>query len=167
MLLDYNLMFSNAQLITVSAASTNTIDLSGGSGNVYGVLPTGQGFGEDIGVGDGVNTPKVFFSIITAFADCTTVQFGIQGYDDWTAPVGWTTYAASPAVAIASLTLGAQWTIDIPRRIFGARLPRYLRTYYTVVGGPEAHGSVTSGILLTHGVHTDAGAYPSNFVVGA
>lgn len=167
MIMDYNLIFSDAQAITASAASTNSLDLSGGTLFNAGNLPTGQGFGEDLGVGDGINVPKVFFNIAEAFTVCTSINFQIQGYDDWTSPVGWVTYAESGAVAIASLTLGAQWYIDLPRRIFGARLPRYLRTYYTVAGSTPGAGKVTSGIVLVTGVHTDGGAYPNNYTVAS
>lgn len=165
MILDNTLIFSSAQLLTASAASTSTVDLTGGTLFNGGNFPTGQAFGEDLGVGDGVNVPKVYFGIVTAFTTCTSVNFQIQGNDAWTAPAGWTTYAESGAVPIASLVAGAQWQIDLPRRIFGARLPAELRVYYTLAGGAETTGSVNSGIALVYGVHTDGGAYPSNYVV--
>lgn len=157
MIIDNNLVFSDAQVITTTIASTNAVDLSGGVNFVHG---NSTYFGEDIGIGDGINIPKIYFTVSEAFVSGTSLQIAVQGKPDGGS---YATYVETPAILTANLTLGAQWTLDIPRRIFGETLPRYLQIYYTVVG-TYTLGKMNAGIVLTHGPW-DGGVYPSNFTV--
>ena len=157
MILDSNLLFSNAQAITTTAASTTAIDLSGGVNFVWG---NSTYFGEDLGIGNGVNNPSIFISVGTAFAGGTSLQIAFQGEPDGGS---YATYLESPAILTANLGAGAQWTLPLSRRIFGATLPRYLRLYYTVVGTYTA-GTINAGVIITQGIW-DGGTYPSNFTV--
>jgi len=162
MIMDYNLILSNAQDLSGagSVASTSYIDMSGGTlfnaGNA-------TNFGQDVGVGSGVNVPKVVFQIGVAFTTATSVNFQIQGSVDNST---YTTYIETGAVLIANLTVGAMISVDLPRRIFGASLPRYLRAYYVIAGSNPGAGTVTSAVVLTPGIW-DGGVYPSNFTVAA
>src|SRR5215471_3588072 len=80
---DSNLIFSNNQAITASAASTNVIDLQGGllinAGQPFRAGTAQSVFGEDIGIGDGVAIPKIAAFVTTAFAPGTaTLQIQAQ-----------------------------------------------------------------------------------------
>lgn len=157
MIIDNNLVFSDAQAVTTSVASTSAIDLSGGVNSVWG---NSTYFGEDIGVGDGINIPNIYITIAEAFVTGTSVQFLLQGKPDGGA---YATYIETPAVLTADLTLGAQWRMPLSRRIFGKTLPRYLQLYYTVVG-TYTLGKINAGVNLTQGIW-DGGVYPANFTV--
>jgi len=125
MITDAQLLFSNAQAVTVSAASTNIVD-QGVAGNALG----------------GGAEPYVIAQIDEAFtqAGALNVTFDLQTATDaaFTSPV---TLASSGAIAKASLTIGAR-----PLRV---RIPpgalRYLRMYYTASDTASA-GKVTAFI---------------------
>lgn len=167
MIMDSQLSFSAAQAITTaSAASSNVsaLDLSGGNTN-YGV--NASRFGEDLGVGDGKNTPKIVISVSTAFATGTgaTLNFQFQGSTNSSA---WTTYIESGAIAASALTKGATWVFDWPRKALGASLPRYVRTYYELGTGTFSTGTLEANVVLNADGWVNFGdQYPSNYVVGA
>ena len=133
MILDKNLLFTpSAQAITVTAASTDVIDL--------GVL-------EDLGVGDDPAL-KILVLVTTAFtaAGAATLQCAIQGSVDNSA---WTIMAQTDAIGKASLTAQAEiMRISLPSLVAGQSMPRYLRLYFTVATGPMTAGAVYAGILL-------------------
>ncbi|ECO5283710.1 hypothetical protein QL374_004904 [Salmonella enterica] len=129
MILDKLLMFSEAQAVTASAASTDVIDL--------GPIDDTR---RDIGIG----YPLEFWVMVntTATADgAATVNVQLQtSHDNST----WTTIYDSGALALAKLTAG--------NRVASAKVPsgvlRYLRVNYSVVTGPLTAGAFTSGINL-------------------
>ncbi|ECO8538853.1 hypothetical protein FXR31_24590 [Salmonella enterica] len=129
MILDKLLMFSEAQAVTASAASTDVIDL----GHIDGTR-------RDIGVG----YPLEFWANVntTATADgAATLNVQLQTSPDNST---WTTLYDSGTLALAALTDG--------KRLFSAKVPagvqRYLRVNYVVGTGPLTAGAFTSGINL-------------------
>ncbi|EAN4946461.1 hypothetical protein BVD23_12110 [Salmonella enterica] len=129
MILDKLLMFSEAQAVTASAASTDVIDL----GPIDGTR-------RDIGVG----YPLEFWAMMnaTATADgAATVNVQLQTSPDNST---WTTIYDSGALALAALTAG--------KRVASVKVPsgvlRYLRVNYSVGTGPLTAGAFTSGINL-------------------
>lgn len=129
MILDKLLMFSEAQAVTNTAASTDVIDL----GPIDGTR-------RDIGVGYPL---EVFVNVNTtaAAAGAATVNIALQTSPDNST---WTTLATSGDLALTALTAG--------KRVFSQHVPqgvqRYLRMNYTVGTGPLTAGAFTAGINL-------------------
>ena len=124
MILDKLLMFSEAQAVTASAASTDPID----------------GTRRDIGVGE----PLEFWANVNTTATAAgaaTLNVQLQTSPDNST---WTTLYDSGTLALAALTAG--------KRLFSAKVPagvqRYLRVNYVVGTGPLTAGAFTSGINL-------------------
>ncbi|MCK7030064.1 Bbp16 family capsid cement protein [Enterobacter kobei] len=129
MILDKLLMFSEAQAVTASAASTDVIDLS----------PI-DGTRRDIGVG----YPLEFWATVNTTATAAgaaTLNVQLQTSPDNST---WTTLYDSGTLALAALTAG--------KRLFSAKVPagvqRYLRVNYVIGTGPLTAGAFTSGINL-------------------
>lgn len=129
MILDKLLMFSEAQAVTATAASTDTIDL----GPIKGTR-------RDIGVGD----PLEFWANVNtsaAAAGAATVNIQLQTSSD---NATWNTLYDSGALALASLTAG--------KRVLSTTVPKgvlkYLRVNYVVAIGPLTAGAFTAGINL-------------------
>lgn len=153
MLLDLNLVLSNNQLITATAASQGLIDLTGqGVGNApvnsFGVQ--NSVFGEDIGIGDGVSPPLLVCIVGTALTGATSLQVQLQASVDSGStgspaysPNAWENLAETDAIAAATLTAGqkiAEFTI--PPRYPGQSFPRFYRLNYVVAGGPFTGGTI-------------------------
>ena len=129
MILDKLLMFSEAQAVTASAASTDVIDLAPIDGTRRDI-----GVGEPLGFWANVNTTA------TA-AGAATLNVQLQTSPDNST---WATIYDSGTLALAALTAG--------KRLFSAKVPagvqRYLRVNYVVGTGPLTAGAFTSGINL-------------------
>lgn len=129
MILDKLLMFSEAQAVTATAASTDVIDL----GPIDGTR-------RDIGVG----YPLEFWATVNTTATASgaaTVNVQLQTSPDNST---WTTIASSGDLALSALVAG--------KRIVSQKVPsgvqKYLRVNYTVGTGPLTAGAFTSGINL-------------------
>lgn len=129
MILDKLLMFSEAQAVTASAASTDVIDL----GPIDGTR-------RDIGVGYPL---ELFVNVNTtaAAAGAATVNIQLQTSPDNST---WTTLTSSGDLALSALTSG--------KRVMSQKVPqgvqRYLRINYVVGTGPLTAGAFTAGINL-------------------
>lgn len=165
MILDNNLVFSNAQSLAVSTttASTTTIDLTGGSSLNIG---NGSTFGADMGIGDGVAMPKIAAYIGTALqtANSATLNIQFQGSTDSST---WTTYVETGALAASVLVAGAKVAaFDWPLKATGAAMPRYIRLNYNLPNATAfTTGTITAAIVLQRDDWT-AGLYPAGFTVG-
>lgn len=125
MILDANLIFSNAQALTSGTVdSTNIIDL---------------GVARDMGLGE---APEIYLvvSVGTALSGGTSINFQFQGSVDNST---YTVYAESGAVLTASLGANAQvLRIPIPARPSNAAgAPRYYKITY-VISGTYSAGTV-------------------------
>jgi len=133
MLLDGFNLFSNGQVLTATADSTNVLDMQNA---------------RDLGIGEN-KTLKIFVSTGTALlsAGATTTTVTLSGSTDAST---WTVMASSPAIAKADLTAaGARiWSIDMPRPVAGQALPRYYKLTYTLATGPFTSGTINAGIVL-------------------
>ncbi len=143
MILDKLLMFSEAQAVTATAASTDVIDLS----------PL-KGTRRDIGVGE----PLEFWTNVNTTATAAgaaTVNVQLQTSTD---NATWVTLYDSGSLALASLVAG--------KRVLSAKVPqgvlKYLRVNYVVGTGPLTAGAFTSGINLDVDANT---FYASGFTV--
>lgn len=141
MLLDNNALFSDQQDITVSAPSTNHIDLGEAGTPPYAPAPVKQDLG-------GAQMHTILAQVTETFVGGTSVQVDMEFSTDaaFTAPV---TVFGSGAVPVAQLVAGKQFGLAcIPP---GADL-RYVRLNYTVVGGTagKIHAGFVAG-LQTNG----------------
>jgi hypothetical protein len=122
-LLDNQAIFSNAQAITASAGSTDSIK-----------------FGGEVAFGTPIPT---IFQVVEDFEGGTSVALSIQTTTvddtDYSEAV---TLVSTAAIAVASLVKGYTFPIrEIPKGNLGM-----MRAYYTVVGTPTA-GKITGGVV--------------------
>ena len=144
MIMDRQLLLSNAQAITATAVSTNTIDLA---------------TARDVGIGDNL---ELFIKVTTALAGGTSVQFAFitSANADLSSA---TVIVQTPAIPAASLVAGSEWLrIQVPALSQSAAVQRYIGVSYTVVGTFTA-GTVTAGLVLDR---EGAAHYPSGLNVG-
>lgn len=127
MYLDRQNLFSSAQAITATAASTDLIDL---------------GSTRDIGAGEPL---EVIVAVDTAFTAAGAATLTIALQTDTSSGFGSAvTLATTSAIAVASLTVGAAVAVfKVPRGVL-----RYLRLNYTVATGPMTAGTVTAGLSI-------------------
>lgn len=171
MILDAELLLSNAQAITVTAPSTNVIDVAGLGVGVpvtnlrYGVQDAS--FGEDIGGGGPLaSAPQIYARVGNAFTagGAGTLQVQLQAAVDTNntgTPGTWDTLIETDAYVVALLTAGQKiGDFTIPRRYPGQGFPRFYRLNYVVSTGPMLTGTVNASIST--GID-EAALYPSAF----
>lgn len=126
MIMDAQLLFSDAQAITAAAASTNVVDL---------------GAVRDVGTGESLS---IVVSIDTAFTDASsdsTLTVALEGDSTTTfTPDSTTTLFTIPALAAAG-------NVYIATLATGAANMRYIRLKYTPNNGDLTTGAVTAGIV--------------------
>jgi hypothetical protein len=182
MLMDKNLQFSAAQALTTTALSTNAYDLLQGlaipsagaytAGSNFNFGPNASVFGEDLGVGRGVGTPRVVGTVIAALTGGTSLQVQFQGAPDsgslTLSGYTWTTYIQTDAIAASLLTANTRiFSFDWPKRKVGQALPRFVVLNYLIVGTFGA-GTISSDVTLGEDDATGTlQAYPDAFTVGA
>ena len=128
MITDKLLRLSDAQAILgTDLAATDVIDLS---------------VARDIG--EGTNLYMVV-TVITAFTGGTSIDFIVKGSTDATIVTGDTTLGSTGAIALASLTAGAQFVVRI-NPLIGSLGLRYIGAFYDVTGTMTA-GTVTTDIV--------------------
>jgi hypothetical protein len=161
--IDQNLVFSDGQAVTATAASTNIVDLSGGT--LFS--PNQTRFGEDIGIGAGVAVPKLLITPGVAFVSAggATMVIQAQGSTDSTT---WVTYAESKAYTAAQMAAGARLLpIDWPVRGPTDPMPRYIRINYTVAVSTFSAGTLFAALVLSRDdASNDADQYGSGYSVG-
>lgn len=136
MIFDLTEMFSNAQAVTATAASTNVID-TGATGTVYAAA---SALSRDLGRG---NQVPLAIRVVQSFNNLTSITISYQVATDaaFTTPV---TVISSPAYTLAQLQVGAK--ILLPDFVpLGANL-RYHRLLYTLAGTTPTLGQITAGI---------------------
>ncbi|EOW0914397.1 Bbp16 family capsid cement protein [Klebsiella pneumoniae] len=130
MLLDQQALFSAAQAITATAASTNVID-TGSNKDVgkYGDVP-------------------LLIQVVEGFNNLTSLTVTVQTDDN--SAFSSAADVLSMTIPLASLVLGYKSpVITLPMK-----MERYIRLNYTVTGTAPTTGKVTAGI--TGGVQTNA-----------
>ena len=130
MLLDQQALFSAAQAITATAASTNVID-TGSNKDVgkYGDIP-------------------LLIQVVEGFNNLTSLTVTVQTDDN--SAFSSAADVLAMTIPLASLVLGDKSpVITLPMK-----MERYIRLNYTVTGTAPTTGKVTAGI--TGGVQTNA-----------
>lgn len=133
MIFDKQTLLSDAQAVTVTAVSTNVIDLG----------PIKTGIVRDIGKGKQI---PLLVQVVEAFtaAGAATLTVSLQTDDNEafsSAKTVWT----SPAIALADLVAGK---VIIPEYIPRGTNERYMRLNYAVATGPMTAGKITAGVTL-------------------
>jgi len=137
MILDQTLLFSDQQLVTTSAPSTNVLDFG-----VMGKTPFG-GVSLKRNIGMGNNIP-LLIQVTQTFAGPTSITATVQTSDSSTFASG-NTDVMSVTVLLADLKRGyISPIVALPRGI----KQRYLRINYTVTGSAATAGAITAGIVL-------------------
>lgn len=158
MILDKLLEFDPAATaVTVTAASTNEVDLHGA-----GLVPAFSATvkpGRDIGGGsESGYPPRIIVVCTTTFTagGAGTLQIQFQGAPDNGSGIAGTyvTYAETPAMALADLVAGNMlWSLPAPRirpaPNTPALLPRFIRLNYIVATGPMTAGKVQAYLALS------------------
>lgn len=130
MLLDTETLFSDAQAITASTASTNIVKMAGTSKNM-----TEVSFGKPI---------PLLIQVVENFEGCTSVKAAVETSADenFSNPK---ILAVSDDVPVAELAAGYKFPINyVPKGNLG-----YMRINYTVVGTATA-GKITAGVVTAH-----------------
>lgn len=132
MIFDQSTLFSDRQSITVSAASSNVVDLG----------PTAVGMIRD--VGNGVAIPMAIQVVETfgaAGAATLTVELQTDSDEDFGSPK---TLASTGAIGKADLVAGDLMSLT---SVSPGANERYMRLYYTVATGPMTIGKIMAGIV--------------------
>lgn len=128
MFIDKQALFSEDQAITVSAESTNFIDLGDDASEIQAIVEKGEA--------------DVLVQVTKALDSGTSLAVRLDTSDSSTFSSS-TTLLETEAIAEASLVAGYQFRLG--------KLPigtlRYLRTYYVAVGTFDA-GTVTAALVL-------------------
>jgi hypothetical protein len=124
MFIDKALQVSNEQAVTVSAASTDSIDFGQANPNV--------------GLDDRSNMVITVDESVAA-AGAATVTFSVQDSAD---NATFADVAVTAAIGKASLAAGQQVVIPMP-----TKLRRYCRVYYTIGTGPLTAGKFSAQIV--------------------
>ncbi|ELY2668220.1 hypothetical protein SMC08_003959 [Cronobacter sakazakii] len=123
MLLDQQALFSAAQAITATAASTNVID---------------TGSAKDVGKDGDV---PLLIQVVEGFNNLTSLTVAVQTDDN--AAFSSPTDVISMVIPVASLVSGYKTpVITLPMK-----MGRYVRLNYTVTGTAPTTGKVTAGIV--------------------
>jgi hypothetical protein len=156
---DMNLVLSDGQVLTATAASTYIYDIELGTRitttfvtNAPEIIGNATYFGEDLGLGRGVGTPTVeVFSGSGTPITATGLTIAFQGApNNVTAQASgnvsdltFVIYIQTDELLLASILPSIRLAcFDVPRRRVGSNLPRFYRLNYTV------DGSNFSGLTL-------------------
>jgi hypothetical protein len=135
MILDQLALFSDAQAITVDAASTNIMDLG-----APGIVPYGQvQLVRNMGKAGEI---PLLIQVVEDFATLTSLQVIVQS--DSSSAFASPKDLISADIPVADLVAGYIFPIDkLPRGI----KEQYIRLYFNVVGANATAGKITAGIV--------------------
>ena len=136
MIIDTTTLFSSAQAITATAASTNIVDL-GAPGTIYGAATA---IVRDIGRGADI---PLKCTVVETFNNLTSLTITIETDDNagFSSP---NTVFTSPTYALADLAIGARNLL--PESVPIGTNERYVRLKYTLVGTAPTLGKITAGV---------------------
>lgn len=185
-MLDAKLQFSNAQAITASAASTfmydqltgeqDTTTFTTAPNDIFGPASYLY-FGEDLGIGKGLGTPRIVVNVGTVFATLTGLTIDFRGApNNVTAQASgnrsdltFVAYMATAEILLAALTANTRVAaFDWPMRATGKALPRFVELFYTVDGSNATTGTITADVTLgDDDAQGTLQQYPNNYTVAA
>lgn len=136
MIFDKTNLFSDAQAITATAASTNVIDLGAADTPVHGAAAIGR----DLGKGNKVG---LHVQCVEAFDNLTSLKITLQ--KDTVENFASAETVIEVTVLLADLVAG--YVLPVPALPRGTD-QRYLRMYYTVTGTAPSAGAITAGLVF-------------------
>lgn len=145
MILDRTELFSNAQPITTTTASTNVID-TGQPGTVYGHAAALR---RDLGKG---NPVPMALSVVQSFNNLTNFSVQYQVADDAAFTQNLTVAYQSPTYTLAQMQSGA--TYHLPDSVPVGADRRYHRLFYTLTGTAPTLGQITAGYVAARQSNT-------------
>jgi hypothetical protein len=123
---------SPGQAVTVTAASTNHVDLL-----ALGAIPPNNATARrDLGKGQKI---PLLVQVTETFLTCTSVKVALQSDSDPGFATALTTILETEAIAVATLLAGYKFNLDI---IPTLTVQRYLRLYFTVAGSNATAGKI-------------------------
>jgi hypothetical protein len=138
MIFDLTEMFSNAQAVTATGASTNIID-TGATGTAYGAAAAMR---RDLGKG---TTIPLAIRVVESFNNLTSIIITYEVADDAAFSTNKTTVFTSPTYLLADLATGARHLLPDAIPVTADR--RYHRLLYTLAGTTPTLGKITAGIV--------------------
>jgi hypothetical protein len=138
MIFDRTELFSNAQAITATAASTNILD-TGATGTVYGAA---SALRRDLG--KGIPIPLAI-RVVQSFNNLTGFQISYQVADDAAFSTNLTTVFVSPTYTLTQMATGGAYLLPDSIPVEANR--RYHRLYYTITGTAPTTGQITAGVV--------------------
>lgn len=135
MILDSQALFSDKQVITASAVSTNVVDLGAVGTPIRGnTLNRNSGFGTKI---------PLLVQVVSDFAGLTSLKVDLQtsATSDFATP----TTEYSETLTADSLVAGARLSLPV---VPYSTNQRYARLNYTVNGGTTVTGAITAGVTM-------------------
>lgn len=138
MIFDRTELFSSAQPITATAASTNVIDTGAGGT----VLNASAALLRDLGKG---NPLPLRINVVTSFNNLTGLQIAYQVADDAAFTQNLTTVVQSPVYTLAQMQTGVTHLMPDSAPVGANR--RYHRLFYTVTGTAPTVGAITAGFV--------------------
>lgn len=145
--------FSDSQLLTITAISTNVIDLTQGVTSPATLTLIDIGTGEDVYL-------VIQVDVALTSAGATTCTFTLES--DSTADLATSPTVHYTSAAIPKATLVAGYEV-LKLKLPAGSYERYLGVRYTVATGPFTGGSVSA--FLTNDVQAQTN-YPVGFSVG-
>ena len=131
-------LFSEDQVVTATAASTNSIDL--------GLMKTPVGAAGALVLDAGLSEIPILVQVTTTFATLTSLVVSVE-MDDNSSFSSATTVARSEAIPAASLVAG--YKFRLPASIPEGTTERYVRLKYTVSGSDATAGKIFAGIVAS------------------
>lgn len=135
MIFDAQALFSDAQAITATAASTNIIDLGAPGTPKHAAAAMTQ----DIGRGRPV---PLRVQVVEAFNNLTSLAIAVQVDDNSAFSSAKTVQTVT--VLLADLVAGK---VVLPEYVPRGTDERYMRLYYTVTGTAPTTGKITAGLV--------------------
>lgn len=138
MIFDATELFSSAQAVTATGASTNIIDF-GAPGTVYGAAAALR---RDMG--KGILVP-IAIRVVESFNNLTSIVITYEVADDAAFTTNKTTVFTSPTYVLADLAIGARHMLPDAIPVTADR--RYHRLLFTLAGTTPTTGKITAGIV--------------------
>lgn len=177
MFLDSLVQLATAQPIVSTTTSMFVYDVTGAGVGVAplmigGVTSTsGTLIGFDIGAGDGIAIPEVYYNVSTAFTSAANANLTVQLQAAPDSGVGnlpgtFVTIAQSGPVSTASLTASFNGQFQVPPvpSNFGENNPRFYRLNYVVGSSTFSAGNLSANIVLNPSQAQKVQNNPANYV---
>lgn len=171
---------SLASAFAISATTAGTVfDVTGaGSGNAPSMIAGVNGstgaavpIGFDIGAGDGIAIPEVFWTVPTAFVSAggATMQIQLQAAPDngSNSPGTYQTITQTSTFTAGQLSANTVGQFQVPSvapNWIGEALPRFYRLNFVVGTSTFSAGAITASLVLNPSQATKLQGYPGNYV---